>query len=349
MKRKQNNVNIYMIAEKAGVSKSTVSRVLNNKEAVNNKTREKVLEVIEKLNYKPNSSAKGLATQKTKTVGLVVSEITSSFFSMFVKGAEDKAMEENYNIMLANSNWVVEEELKCIRMFEEGRVDGILKISGGGEELLNEYLKNIANKDIPIVVIDRKIDNEIIPKINVDNVNAAYKGTKYLIELGHKKIAFIKGDDVAASYASSDRLKGYKKALAEAGITETITASGHFDRESAYQATHKILKENKGISAIFYASDMMAVGGLKAIKELGLEVPADISVLGCDDIELASIVDPALTTLKQPRYKMGYLGMEKLINRLEGKDKKTYADDVIFEMELIQRASTGFYRPRNKR
>lgn len=349
MGKNQDNVNIYMIAEKAGVSKSTVSRVLNNKKAVNNKTRKKVLEVIDKLNYKPNSSAKGLATKRTKTIGLVVSEITSPFFSMMIKGAEDKAMEEDYNIMLANSNWVIEEELKCIRMFEEGRVDGILKISGGGDELLNDYLNNIANKDIPLVLVDRKIDNKMIPKINVNNVNAAYKGTKYLIELGHEKIALVKGDDVAASYASIDRVKGYKKALAEAGITEEIIVPGYFDRESAYQATHQIFNNNQGVSAIFYASDMMAVGGLKAIKELDLKVPDDISVLGCDDIELASIVDPALTTLKQPRYKMGYLGMEKLINRLEGKDKKAYADDVTFEMELIQRASTGFCRPRNNR
>ncbi len=183
----KNSVDIYTIAEHAGVSKSTVSRVLNNKDDVSETTREKVMEVIKNLNYKPNSSAKGLASQRTKTVGLVVSEITNSFFSMFVKGAEDKAMEENYNIMLANSNWVVEEELKCIRIFEEGRVDGILKISGGGDELLNDYLNSLANKEMPLIVVDRKMDNENIPKVNVDNIDGAYKGTKYLLGLGHKK------------------------------------------------------------------------------------------------------------------------------------------------------------------
>ncbi|MGM0414803.1 MAG: LacI family DNA-binding transcriptional regulator [Bacillota bacterium] len=337
----KNNVDIYTIAEHAGVSKSTVSRVLNNKEDVSETTREKVIEVIKDLNYKPNSSAKGLASQKTKTVGLVVSEITSSFFSMFVKGAEDKAIEENYNIMLANSNWVVEEELKCIRMFEEGRVDGILMISGGGDDLLNEHLQDLADNDTPLIVVDRKIENDLIPKINVDNIKAAYKGTNYLIELGHKNIAFVKGDDIAASDASLDRVEGYRKALREYGIQKEVIEPGFFNREDAHKATNKIIDAHPEITAIFYASDMMAVGGLKALKKAELKVPEDISVLGFDDIELASIIDPALSTLRQPRYQMGYLGMEKLIDQLEGRPKEVYADDIIFELELIERESTA--------
>lgn len=337
----KNNVDIYTIAEHAGVSKSTVSRVLNNKEDVSETTREKVIEVIKDLNYKPNSSAKGLASQKTKTVGLVVSEITSSFFSMFVKGAEDKAIEENYNIMLANSNWVVEEELKCIRMFEEGRVDGILMISGGGDDLLNEHLQDLADNDTPLIVVDRKIENDLIPKINVDNIKAAYKGTNYLIELGHKNIAFVKGDDIAASDASLDRVEGYRKALREHGIQNEVIEPGFFNREDAHKATNKIINDHPEITAIFYASDMMAVGGLKALKKAELKVPEDISVLGFDDIELASIIDPALSTLRQPRYQMGYLGMEKLIDQLEGRPKEVYADDINFELELIERESTA--------
>ena len=337
---KNKDIDIYTIADKAGVSKSTVSRVLNNKEDVSAKTREKVLEVIEELKYKPNSSARGLASQRTKTVGLVVSEITNPFFAMFVKGAEDKAMEENYNIMLANSNWIVEEELKCIRMFEEGRVDGILMISGGGSDLINNYLNNLANKETPLIVVDRKIDNEEIPKVNVDNTAAAFKGARYLIDLGHEKIAFVKGDDVAASGASIDRVKGYREALQKFGIEKEIIEPGFFDRDGAYQATEKILSDHKDITAIFYASDMMAVGGLKALDKAGIKVPDDVSVLGFDDIELASIIDPALSTLKQPRYKMGYLGMKKLINKLEGKPKESYDEDVMFDVELVEREST---------
>lgn len=334
------NIDIYKIAEKAGVSKSTVSRVINNKAGVKDSTREKVSQVIKDLNYKPNSSAKGLASKKTHTIGLVISDITDPFFSMFVKGAERKAMEANYNMMLANSHWVIEEELKCIQMFEEGRVDGILMISGGSEEKLDNYLNNLASHNLQIVVVDRKIKNEKIPKLNSDNFDAGYRATKYLVELGHKKIAHIKGEDVASSAASTDRLAGYKKALAEAGIKEEIIYPGYFAREEAEKSTQKLLQEHPEVTAIFYSSDMMAIGGLKAVKKEGLKVPEDISIIGVDGIEMAALMDPPLTTMAQPTYEMGYQGMEKLIKKLEGEIDAYHSEDIIFKTELIKREST---------
>jgi len=337
---KNKNIDIYKIADEAGVSKSTVSRVINNKAGVKDSTREKVNRVIKDLNYKPNSSAKGLASKKTNTIGLVISDITDPFFSMFVKGAEKKAMEANYNIMLANSHWMVEEELKCIQMFEEGRVDGILMISGGSEEKLDNYLNNLASNNLDIVVIDRKIKNERIPKLNSDNLDAGYRATKYLLELGHKKIAHIKGEDIASSAASKDRVKGYKKALAEAGIEEQIIYPGYFEREEAYNSTKKLIQEHPEITAIFYASDMMAVGGLKALKNMGLKVPADISIISIDGLEIAALMDPPITTLAQPAYKMGYLGMEKLIKKLDEETNDSQIEDSTFKMELIEREST---------
>ena len=333
------NIDIYKIADEAGVSKSTVSRVINNKEGVKDSTRAKVNRVIKDLNYKPNSSAQGLASKKTNTIGLVISDITDPFFSMFVKGAEKKAMEANYNIMLANSHWMVEEELKCIQMFEEGRVDGILMISGGSEEKLDNYLNNLASHDLDIVVIDRKIKNEKITKLNSDNLDAGYRATKYLLEKGHKKIAHIKGEDVASSAASKDRVRGYKKALAEANIEEEIIYPGYFDIDKAYNSTKSLITEHPDTTAIFYSSDMMAVGGLKALKNMGLKVPADISIIGIDGIEMASLMDPPITTMAQPSYEMGYLGMEKLIKKLEAEFKSSQAEDIIFKMELIERES----------
>lgn len=337
---KNQNIDIYKIAEEAGVSKSTVSRVINNKAGVKESTREKVSKVIKDLNYKPNSSAKGLASKKTHTIGLVISDITDPFFSMFVKGAERKAMEANYNMMLANSHWMIEEELKCIQMFEEGRVDGILMISGGSEERLDNYLNNLAEHNLQIVVVDRKIENDKIPKLNSDNFDAGYRATKYLLELGHRKIAHIKGEDFASSDASKDRLAGYKKALAEAGITEQIIYSGYFAREEAEKATQKLLQEHPEVTAIFYSSDMMAIGGLKAIKREALKIPEDISIIGIDGIEMAALMDPPITTLAQPAYEMGYQGMEKLIKKLEGELDISDFEDVIFKMELIEREST---------
>ncbi|MFW5749619.1 MAG: LacI family DNA-binding transcriptional regulator [Halanaerobium sp.] len=337
---KNKNIDIYKIADEAGVSKSTVSRVINNKVGVKDSTREKVNRVIQDLNYKPNSSAKGLASKKTNTIGLVISDITDPFFAMFVKGAERKAMEANYNIMLANSHWMVEEELKCVQMFEEGRVDGILMISGGSEEKLDNYLNNLASNNLDIVVIDRKIKNKKIPKLNSDNLDAGCRATKYLLELGHRKIAHIKGEDIASSDASKDRVKGYKKALAEAGIEEEIIYPGYFAREEAYHSTKKLLQDHPEITAIFYASDMMAVGGLKALKDMGLKVPEDISIISIDGLEMAALMDPPITTLAQPAFKMGYLGMEKLIKKLDDQTDNSQIEDSIFKMELIERKST---------
>jgi len=337
---KNKNIDIYKIAELAGVSKSTVSRVINDKAGVKASTREKVAQVIKDLNYKPNSSAKGLASKKTHTIGLVISDITDPFFAMFVKGAEKKAMEANYNMMLANSHWVVEEELKCIQMFEEGRVDGILMISGGSEEKLDNYLDNLASNNLDIVVVDRKIKNENIPKLNSDNFDAGYRATKYLIDLGHTKIAHIKGEDIASSHASRDRVAGYEKALSEAGIKEKIIYPGFFARKKAYQVTKKLITEHSEVTAIFYSSDMMAIGGLKALKNMGLRVPEDISIIGIDGIEMAALMDPPITTLSQPAFEMGYQGMEKLINKLENEINNSHSEDLIFQMELIERAST---------
>ncbi len=337
---KNKNIDIYKIADQAGVSKSTVSRVINNKAGVKDSTRKKVNRVIKDLNYKPNSSAKGLASKKTNTVGLVVSDITDPLFAKIVKGAERKAMEANYNMMLANSHWVVEEELKCIQMFEEGRVDGILMISGGSEVRLDNYLNNLVSNKLQIVVVDRKIENQRIPKLNSDNLDAGYRATKYLLDLGHKKIAHIKGEDVASSAASKDRVAGYKKALAEAGIKDQIIYPGYFDRQKAEEATHKLLQEQPGVTAIFYSSDIMAVGGLKAIKKEGLKVPADISIIGIDGIEVAALMDPPITTLSQPAYEMGYQGMEKLIRKLEAESEDLHFEDKIFQLQLIEREST---------
>ncbi|TDO83372.1 LacI family transcriptional regulator [Halanaerobium saccharolyticum] len=338
---KNKNIDIYQIAEEAGVSKSTVSRVINNKAGVKDSTRNKVLKVIKDLNYKPNSSAKGLASKKTNTIGLAISDITDPFFALFVKGAETKAMEANYNMMLANSHWVVEEELKCIQMFEEGRVDGILMISGGSEKRLNNYLNNLASHNLQIVVVDRKIDNDKIPKLKADNLDAGYRAAKYLIDLGHNKIAHIKGEDVASSDASRDRVRGYKKALAEAGIKEKIIYPGYFSRIEAERATKKLLQEHPEVTAIFYSSDMMAIGGLKAIKNMGLKIPEDISIIGVDGIEMAALMDPPITTMAQPSFEMGYQGMEKLIKKLEAEAVNSHNQDIIFKMKLIERASTS--------
>lgn len=337
-KKKKRNVNIFKVAEEAGVSKSTVSRVINNKANVSEKTRKKVLETMKELNYRPNIAAKTLVTNNTHTIGIVVSDITHPFFSEFIKGIEAKIMKEDYNIMFSSSHWVAEEEKKHIRMFEEGRVDGIIMVSGAVGEY-NDYITNMVTRETPIVLIDRKIIDKDIIQLNLNNVDAGYRGTKYLIDAGHKNIAFINGTDIASSNASKDRTIGYKKALEDYNLTNQYIYSGGFDREKSYKTTQKVLKKHEEITAIFYASDMMAVGGYKAIREAGLKVPEDISVLGIDGLDIGLMIHPPLSTLKQPRYQMGYNAAERLINKLENKEEKNKPYKEEYYIKLIDRSS----------
>ncbi|WP_018247637.1 LacI family DNA-binding transcriptional regulator [Orenia marismortui] len=330
------SVNIYTIAEEAGVSKSTVSRVLNNKSDVSKKTREKVLKVMKEFNYLPSKLARSLATNKTQTIGLIIPDIANPFFSEYIKGAEKKVIEEDYNLMLCSSHWTAKEELREIKMLREGIVDGVLMI-GGGIDISESYLEFLEESSIPIVFIDRRVDSDNIPSVNVDNCKAAYKATNYLLELGHRKIACVKGPDVLQS--SRDRVKGYEKALADFEIDYRLIKSGYFNGEDSHQATCEILKNHREVTAIFYANDAMALGGIRAIKEFGLQIPEDISIVGCDDLDIISLITPPLTTLKQPRYEMGYVGMEMLMNKIDDKLIIDSSKDIVYDMELIKRES----------
>ncbi len=327
------NVTIFDVANKAGVSKSTVSRVLNDKDSVNEKTRKKVLKVMEQLNYYPNSSARSLVTKKTHTIGLVVPDITDPFFLQFIKGAEDVGVKSNYNMLLVSSNWHVKDEWRYLKLLEEDRTDGILLISG--RNIADSYIEFLESEKTPIVIIDRILDKNIIPTVNVDNVNGAYILTKHLLENGHRKIALVMGPN--NMQAALNRYKGYKNALDKFNIeiTDELIYQGDFSEESGYQATQKIVDDGIDVTAIFYSNDGMAIGGLKLFKEKGIKVPDDISIVGCDNIRELSLIDPPLTTLSQPRYKMGYLGMELLINIIEH-NNDVYPEKIVFNMEFIK-------------
>ncbi len=327
---------IFDVAKEAGVSKSTVSRVLNDKCDVNEKTRKKIQNVMEKLNYYPNSSARSLVTKKTHTIGLVVPDITDPFFLQFIKGAQDVGFTNNYNMMLVSSNWQVKDEWRYLKFLEEDRVDGVLIISG--RNISDSYIEFLESEKTPIVIVDRMLDKNIIPTVNVDNVNGAYITAKHLLENGHRKIAMVMGP--SNMQAALNRSVGYRKAMKEYKIevSEELIYEGDFSEESGYLATQKILKDWNDITAIFYSNDSMAIGGLRVFKEKGISVPDDLSIVGCDNIRELSLIDPPLTTLSQPRYKMGYSGMELLINIIE-ENNNVYPEKIVFNMEFIKRKS----------
>ncbi|SJZ32816.1 transcriptional regulator, LacI family [Selenihalanaerobacter shriftii] len=328
-------VTIKDIAKESGVSITTVSRVLNDKPDVSSKTKEKVKEVIDRLGYKPSGVARGLVLQKTYTIGLIIPDISNPFFPEVARGIEDKAKEMDYSVIFCNTDNDHLAEKEAIKLMKSKQVDGIL-LSLSIEN--KEELKKLEEDDFPVVQIDRKVPNSELPSVTIDNVLSAYNATEHLIQLGHTQIVHITGD--LGTKTAQDRLKGFKKAIngSEISYKEEWILEGDYSKESGYNLMKSLLKEPPQPTAIFAANDLMAIGAYGAAYDLGLEIPEDISIVGHDDIDIASVIRPGLTTMVQPKYELGKKAAEILIDELERKniDKK----DEILQPKLIERDST---------
>ncbi len=324
------------IAKFAGVSTTTVSKILNNKDKdISNATRERVLNLIEEHNYRPNKIAKSLVTKKTNTIGLVIPDIRNPFFPELARGAEDKANEKGYNIIFCNTDDDSDKEEKYINMLVEKMVDGIVFTAASEREKGFEGKKKFS---VPIVLVDRDIDIDgIIGKVTVDNFMGGYEGTKHLLQLGHERILYLSGPLV--NKTGSDRLKGYKKALNEFNVElkEEYIKEGNYKSEWGYKVINDIGNELK-YTSVFCGNDLIAIGAIKALKEMKLDVPNDVSVVGFDDIYMANLIDPELTTIRQPNYEMGYKAIEILIDAIENKEKTIKHIDLA--TQLVVRKST---------
>jgi len=319
------------IAKRAGVSITTVSRVLNRKEeGMSAETREKVLRVIEELQYQPNRLARGLVTKQSKLIGLIVPNISNPFFPELCRGAEDEASERGYSLVICNSDDSSEKEERYIRILKEQQVDGLILSSLSG---LSKSSTDFLSKNLYYVLLDRK-DTGQVPGVYLENEEGGYLAGKHLIELGHQRIACITGP--ASILNSRDRVDGFKRALTENGLEPTVICEGDFGIESAYHQAKKILTKGD-ISAIFTCNDLMACGVYRAAHELSLRIPEDLSVIGFDDIPLISALIPKLTTIRQNTYEMGRKSAELLIKQIEhGK-----TDFATFSPSLILRESTA--------
>lgn len=328
-------ITIRTVAEVAGVSKSTVSRVLNNQENVRPETRQKVMAAIEKLNYRPSSTARLLVTKKSRTIGVVVPDLADHLLALMVKGAEDFARKHDYNAVVYSTRWEVAEEWHYTRVVQEDQVDGILAV--GGEMVPDAYLDFLVKQDIPIVLVDRIREHDSIMTVNANHERGAYQGVQYLLERGHRHLACITGP--LNRRVIMDRQKGFERAVANYNVTDCIynVLQGDGTISGGYEATRKLLKQSDP-TAIFYTSDWMAIGGLRALQERGLHVPEDVSVMGCDDLEGTAYLNPPLTTLKQPHYEMGAVGMKLLIHRIEDREEPL-PRNVDFDLELVVRES----------
>jgi LacI family transcriptional regulator len=327
------------IAKVAGVSVTTVSRALNGYSDVNENTRQKIIEVAKQLNYIPNTIARSLVMNKSKTIGLLVSGLKresskDNFTFEVLAGVNQYVGETDYDMILFSTNSTKQREKTYTQLCRERRVDGAIL---QGIRIDDPYLQEVVESDIPCVLIDIPIESETVGYVTTDNVLGAKKAVQHLLELGHKHIGMINGHEFA--FVSVKRLEGYKQALLEAGLPfyEDWVVNGAFEEERAEQEALALFTKYPEITAVFCASDLMALGAIKAVKKLGKRVPEDIAVIGHDDIFLASYSTPPLSTVAQNVFAMGYEAAKLLIEMLEGKAESHVK---ILETELKIREST---------
>lgn len=322
------------VAKLAGVSVATVSRVLNDSPSVIPKTREIVLGAIEQLNYKPNLLGRNLRRSQTKNILVLLPTISNPFYSKIVKGMEDVAHNEGYQIMICTTGSNIGREETYINLLSNKLVDGVIFLA---PEINANQLSEI-NKLFPIIQCCEYKMGAKVPCVSIDNEKAAYDAVNHLISIGHKRIGMISSKNHFMSTIKRER--GYKKALEDAGIFFDIgyIKYGDYGFKSGFDAMQQFLKMNPPPTAIFSISDLMAIGAISTIEKNDLSVPGDIAVVGFDNISFSSIYKPRLTTVSQPQKELGKTAMELLLKRIISKIENN--EHVILDHELLIREST---------
>lgn len=299
------------VANEAEVSVATVSRVLNSKGYVNEETRKKVLTAIKKLDYKPNAVARSLYKKQSKTIALIVPNITNPFFPEVARAIEDVMSSKDYTLILCNSDDQEDKEKKYFEMMKQKYVDGVIIVTS------TLTPKHIKKNGIPIVAVDRFIDQNI-PYVSVNNIEGARQAVRYLKETGCHKIAHIRGPKNLRN--AEERFQGYLMEVQnERWFNEDLVINGNFDIKLTTEVTEKLLKQHPDIDGIFAGNDYMALGVIKAAIKLGKRVPEDLSVIGFDGINLSKLTNPEITTIAQPIYQIGYTAAEMLLDLIEGR------------------------------
>ncbi|MCA9734504.1 MAG: LacI family DNA-binding transcriptional regulator [Deferribacteres bacterium] len=339
-------VTIYDVAKLAKVGIGTVSRAINNSSHIRPQTKKVVMEAIQELGYTPHAIAQGLARKKTGILAAIMPFYTGHFYHELLRGIMKSLSTFEYDLILYYVDRVEMKNNFLDRTLHERRCDGVLTFS---MEISDEYAEKYINAKVPIVVVDRAHDK--IDCIQVKNDEGAYSATKHLIEMGHSRIVMITGHNNSAP--ARDRYQGFARAMRDAGLLidadSIISADGlddptilkqndGFNERAGEMAMKKLLQRNKAeVTAIFAASDILAIGAMKAIREAGLSVPNDYSIIGFDDIELASYL--SLTTMKQPMYEIGRMAVERIMEKLENKESP--ARQVQLSPAIVVRKTTA--------
>ncbi len=327
---------IHDVAKLAGVAPITVSRVINNSGYINENTREKVEAAIAKLGYVPNVLARSLKSKRTNTLALVFTDITNPFFTIIARGVEDTAGDAGFNVIFCNTDESQEKEDNYVQVILQKQVDGILLVPAGSN---TKSIQIIKDQGTPLVILDRRIDTADVDIVRGDSVGGARLLTQHLIDLGHRHIALINGPHNVST--SEDRLIGYEQVMEENGLKDNIQSYyGQFSQVSGNNLTRIIFEKEPKPTAIFAANNLIAIGALRALNELGYRIPKDVALVSFDDIPENLTMFPFMTAVSQPSYEMGKSATELLISRIKNGSDDGYRD-IVYPVDFIKRDSSG--------
>lgn len=328
------------VAREAGVSKATVSRVLNNL-PVSKETLAKVTRAMEKLQYRPNAQARGLTLKRSNLVGVLVPDLDSPFYAPILNSIESTLSRTGYHMVVCCVGQNIKRTVTYVHLLRERRIDGGLILTP--RDIDTKAITKLIADGFPLVIIDGSLEADVSCVI-VDNFQGGLQATRHLIGLGHKRIAMVtvSGD----LPESAERIRGYREAMREAGLIPEEIICENYTKECGYASGFVILEKSPRPTAVFCASDMIAIGLMEFLEEKGIRVPDDLAIVGFDDISHASVVRPRLSTVHQPLAEMGSIGTGKLLRLLSG-EEKDYTR-LVLKTELVVRESCGVNRVRQQ-
>ena len=330
------SVTIYTVAREARVSMATVSRVVNGNPNVKPETRQKVLDVIKQLNYRPNAVARGLASKKTTTVGVVIPNITDPYFAELALGIDDVASMYKYNIILTNSDSDDEKILKVVRSLLAKQVDGLIFM---GHDVSDDLRNEFESTNTPVVVAGSVVNDDALPSVRINYQAAAKEATEFLLKHGDQQVAYITGP-LRYSINGEDRLNGYKEALANNNVP--FNESLVIETDGSYQAGYAKAQEviEKGLKATYVTDDSLAAGLLNGLTDAGISVPYDFELISSNDTNYTKVVRPTITSITQPLYDLGAISMRLLTKLMDGDDSNDDEKNVILDHGFVERQST---------
>ena len=334
------------VAQRAGVSTSTVSHVLNRTRFVSEDLRERVMAAMRELEYHPNAAARMLSLRRSNAIGLIVSDIRNPFFASVTRGVEDVAQENGFTVVLCNSDENLVKETACLKTLQSRQVDGVLLASAGAPDA---QVSRLVHAGYPIVLVDRDLPHLALPAVLLDNEGAAYSAVRHLIDRGHRRIGMLSGS--ASISTTTERVAGYRRALREAGVEPdpALVISGESTSEGGAEATAALLDLDPPPTAMFSGNNLMSIGALHTITGRGLSVPDDVALVGFDDFPFpwSDAFRPHLTTGAQPTYELGRRAAEMLVQILRA-PAPLPPQRLVLDGKLVIRESSGALLPRRR-